>query len=73
MYGRFLYNMDIYDTNIEYIKNQNYDNSLLRYHVIIIIQIRIKSSGDDVIKMITSSSDDERAFLPKNWSQCHAN
>ena len=39
----FLYNMDIYDTNLEYIKNWKYDDSLLRYYVIITAQNRIKS------------------------------
>ena len=39
----FLYNMDIYDTNMVYLKNYNYDESLLRYYVIITLQNRIKS------------------------------
>ena len=39
----FLYNMDIYDPNMEYIKNQNYDDSLLRYYVIITLQNRIQT------------------------------
>ena len=39
----FLYNMDIYDTNMEYIKDKNYDDSLMRYYVIISLQNRIKS------------------------------
>ena len=34
----FRYNMDIYDTNMEFIKNYNYSDSLLRYYVIIILQ-----------------------------------
>ena len=28
--GRFFYDKDIYDRNMETIKNQNYDDSLLR-------------------------------------------
>ena len=39
----FLYNMDIYDTNLEYIKNYKYDDSLLRYYVIITAQNWIES------------------------------
>ena len=39
----FLYFMDIYDTNMEFIKNYNYDDSLLRYYVIITLQNLIKS------------------------------
>ena len=39
----FLYNMDIYDTNLVYIKNYNYVHSLLRHYVIITLQNRIKS------------------------------
>ena len=34
---------DIYDKNKEYIKNENYDDSLLRYYDIITRQNRIKS------------------------------
>ena len=34
----FLYNMDIYDTNVE-----NNDDSLLKYYVIITLQNRIKT------------------------------
>ena len=36
----FRYNMDIYDTNMEFIKNYNYNDSLLRYYVIITHRIR---------------------------------
>ena len=39
----FLYNTVIHDTNMVYIKNYNYDDSLLRYYVIITLQNRIKS------------------------------
>ena len=34
----FRYNVDIYDTNMESIKNYNYNHSLLRYYVIITLQ-----------------------------------
>ena len=39
----FSYNIDIYDTNIVYIKNLNYEYSFLRYYVIITLQNRMKS------------------------------
>ena len=34
----FRYNMDVYDTNMEFIKNYNYKDSLLIYYVIITLQ-----------------------------------
>ena len=48
----FLYDMDIYDTNMEHIKNQNYNDSLLRYYVIITLQNRIKSRKFRITKPI---------------------
>ena len=34
----YRYDMDIYDSNMESIKNYNYNDSLLGYYVIIILQ-----------------------------------
>ena len=39
----YLNNMDIHDTSMVYIKNRNYDDSFLKYYVIITLQNRIKS------------------------------
>ena len=58
----FCYNMDIYDTNMEYIKNYNYDHSLLRYYVII---TQSSSSNDDLTNMILSSFDNDEIIFPK--------